>query len=102
MPSQSSRHPLRKGALIGGIVGLIAFFIAPLGLGIAFIEMLKPVLIPGVVFIVNPYFIPAGTTEMADTTHLMILGILFNVLIFALVGLLIAAIFRGRNNAPQR
>ena len=37
-----------KNTVYGFILGTILFGIAPLGLGISFIEYLKPVLVPGV------------------------------------------------------
>jgi len=37
-----------KSIICGFVVSLIFFTIAPLGLGILFIEILKPVLVPGI------------------------------------------------------
>lgn len=37
-----------KSAIFGFVLGALLFGIAPLGLGIYFIEYLKPVLVPGV------------------------------------------------------
>ena len=42
------RKLVLKSLLFGSIVGVVFFVIAPLGLGIRFIEILKPILVPGI------------------------------------------------------
>jgi len=89
--AQPKRYkPIIKGAIIGGVAGLIGFFIAPLGLQIVGIELLRPVLVPGIDLIVNPFFSSRGA--IMETSRLMTLGIIFNVLIYATLGVIVASV----------
>ena len=67
-----------KSTVIGFILGTVFFVIAPLGLGITFIESLKPVLVPGVAAI---QLLGVNT----DGALLMISALFLNGLIYTLV-----------------
>ena len=69
-----------KSTIIGFIIGSVFMVVAPLGLGISFIEYLKPVLIPGVSLMQL-----VGQTTV-DSPFLM-LGLFLNGLIYTVVAL---------------
>lgn len=92
MDIKTPRHKsILRGAIVGGIFGVVAVLIAPFGIVIALIGFLRPILIPGIDLIVNPYFnLHQGTT--GEAIKLWTLGVIFNVLIYAILGAILASI----------
>ena len=65
-----------KSAICGFLLGSVLFAIAPLGLGIYFIEVLKPVLVPGL--LVTQLILGNSAGPAAIMIALLLNGILFS------------------------
>ena len=66
-----------KSIAFGFVLGTILFSIAPLGLGIPIIEILKPVLAPGA--LITRLFLRNSVGTIPITIALMINGVLFTI-----------------------
>jgi len=67
-----------KSLVFGFVIGAIFFGIAPLGLGIAFVEFLRPILIPGIVLF-QPFW-QSTTGSMRLILGLFLNGIIYTIL----------------------
>lgn len=74
-----------RSSVLGFIIGTVFLAIAPLGLGIAFVEFLRPILIPGIDLFRSLY--PSGTGAWP-----WILGFILNGLIYTALFLSILVI----------
>ena len=77
-----------KSLILGFVIGIIFFALAPLALGIVFIEFLRPVLIPGIdllkSFSQTTGSIPASQWIFAIALNGLIYSILFFAILFTL------------------
>lgn len=75
----------RKPLVYGFVVGVLFFVLAPLGLGIAIIQFLRPILIPGVALF--QLFLRDFTGAMGLILGLVLNGVIYSMLLlsFALV-----------------
>jgi len=70
-----------RSIVYGFVLGTVLFVIAPLGLGIAFIELLKPLLVPGV--LVTQLLLDSNGGMVPVVLALIFNGIIFSLLFFA-------------------
>ncbi|MCF7980778.1 MAG: hypothetical protein K9K86_02265 [Pseudomonadales bacterium] len=66
-----------KSLICGFVVGTILFAIAPLGLGISLIEILKPVMVPGIV--VTQLILGDSVGVLPIAIALLINGVIFTI-----------------------
>ena len=72
-------NPILLKALIYGFsLGALFFVIAPLGLGISFIESLKPILVPGV-------FLAQGIPGNAADSGTLLIAVFLNGAVFTIL-----------------
>lgn len=67
-----------KSLVFGFVIGTIFMGIAPLGLGIAFVEFLRPLLIPGINLLQSFWQSPGGSPAL-------LLGLFLNGIIYAML-----------------
>ncbi len=72
-----------RSAVLGFIVGTVFLAIAPLGLGIAFIEFLRPILIPGINLFRSLYL--SGTGAWPWVLGLILNGLIYTALFLSIV-----------------
>jgi len=90
-----TRKLLIKPTLISFILGIVLFGIAPLGLGLSFVETLRPVLIPGVTVVQL-----LGVNTSGSVT--LFIALLLNGVIYSILVLSILATRSYLNNRDQR
>lgn len=66
-----------KSLICGFVVGTILFAIAPLGLGISLIEILKPVMVPGI--LVTQLILGDSVGVIPIAIALLINGVIFTI-----------------------
>lgn len=71
---------LTKAVILGFILGIIFFVIAPLGLGSRAIESLRPILIPGVLLI--QLFDQSMVSSVYVLSAIFLNGCIYSILVF--------------------
>ena len=72
-----------RSSVFGFIIGTVFLAIAPLGLGIAFVEFLRPILIPGIDLFRSLY--PRGTGALPWIFGLILNGLIYTALFLSIV-----------------
>ena len=78
-----TRKLLIKPTLISFILGIVLFGIAPLGLGLSFVETLRPVLIPGVTVVQLLGVNSSGSVALF--TALLLNGVIYSILALSIL-----------------
>ena len=74
-----------KSLLYGFVLGIVFFAAAPLALGIAFIEFLRPILIPGI-GLLNSFRETTGSVPVSQWIFAIALnGFIYSILFFAIL-----------------
>ncbi len=71
-----------KSLMLGFIIGTVFFGIAPLGLGIALVEFLRPILIPGIDLFRSLY--PSGGGSLPWIFGFILNGLIYTALFFSI------------------
>lgn len=73
---------IRQALIYGFVTGTLLFVIAPLGLGIAMIEFLRPILVPGIGLLQLFWQSPAGAVVLVS--GLLLNGVIYSMLFLSI------------------